>query len=460
VIGFACRGIAWSLGLFGLIRLPWFEAAFVAPLTRIQAQVATALFGRAVAPVEVTLACSGADALALCAGVILAYPAASPLRILGAAAGTALILILNTLRIGTLGRAADSLYWFEALHLYIWPFVLTCAIAAYVYTWMRFANLRTTPPGPDESAPSSGLVTGDGFPAATRRFIFLSVPILLVFLAAAPLYLESGVVLAVAESIARSAAVVLGLMGFTAGVMGNVLSTSRGAFMVTQECIVTPLVPIYVAGILAHPGTWLRRGGLLLLGFPLFFALGVARLLVVALPASIVESPLFLVHAFYQFILAFALVVVAAHLGQGASGKAVRPALTAMALGASFTYFLGTSYARFLATATGAALPLTDPQGALLLLPAFQVGLFVALSVAAFKALPVASFLTGLTLLCLSQAALFALLPVAEALTGLAPHVREVRGWALAAPVLLCGVLALEKRGHLWPQRLRRYARP
>ena len=52
---------------------------------------------------------------------ILAYPVRWRTRLAGAAGGAALILGLNTLRIGTLGRAAASPAWFNALHVYVWP---------------------------------------------------------------------------------------------------------------------------------------------------------------------------------------------------------------------------------------------------------------------------------------------------------------------------------------------------
>ena len=99
-------------------------------------------FGASALPVEVTLACSGADALALCLGAILAYPGAlanAPRR-RGRRRGTD--PRLNTLRIGTLGRAAASPAWFNALHVYVWPAVLTLAIAGYVFAWMRLADRR------------------------------------------------------------------------------------------------------------------------------------------------------------------------------------------------------------------------------------------------------------------------------------------------------------------------------
>ena len=116
-VKFALRGVAWSLGFFGLLRLNWTEAHAVLPLTRAQAGLAAGLFGAPAVPVEVTLACSGADALALCLGAILAYPVPWRRRLAGAAVGVGLILGLNTLRIGTLGRAAASPAWFNTLHV-------------------------------------------------------------------------------------------------------------------------------------------------------------------------------------------------------------------------------------------------------------------------------------------------------------------------------------------------------
>ena len=86
MIGFALRGLAWSLGLFGLIRLGWLEAQFVQPLTAGQAWLAVALFGSPPSRIDVTLACSGADAVVLCAGAILAYPSRFLLRFTGALA--------------------------------------------------------------------------------------------------------------------------------------------------------------------------------------------------------------------------------------------------------------------------------------------------------------------------------------------------------------------------------------
>jgi len=72
---------------------------------------AVRLAGAPVLPVEVTLACSGADVIAICLGAILAYPVPWRRRLAGAAGGLALILCLNTLRIATLGQVAPSPAW-------------------------------------------------------------------------------------------------------------------------------------------------------------------------------------------------------------------------------------------------------------------------------------------------------------------------------------------------------------
>ncbi len=134
---FVLRAMAGSLGFFCLLRFPWTETHVVLPLTRAQGALAAGLFGTSTSPVEATLACSGADVLALCLGAILAYPVTWRSRLAGAMGGTALILALNTVRIGTLGRVSASPAWFNALHLYIWPALLTLVIAGFVFAWMR-----------------------------------------------------------------------------------------------------------------------------------------------------------------------------------------------------------------------------------------------------------------------------------------------------------------------------------
>jgi exosortase/archaeosortase family protein len=430
-VKFSLRGVAWSLGLFGLFRLNWTEAHAVLPFTRVQAAMAVGLFGTSALPVEVTLACSGADALALCLGAVLAYPVNGRARIAGAGGGAALILGLNVLRIGTLGRVAASPAWFNALHVYAWPAVLTLAIAGYVFAWMRLADRRHTLDR-KEVAPREPLLTGR--PQPSRRFVMLTVVFLLLFSAASPLYLQSPGVLTLAGFIARAAAVTLGLLGVSAHAAANMLWTQRGGFLVTQECISTPLIPVYLAGICAYSTNWRR----LILGalatLPLFITLGIVRLLVVALPDAVAASPMFFIHAFYQLLLGAVIVFLAAqwrHRGRAAIGHA----LLGIVVGVLFVLLVGPFYTRVVTYPAG--VPLADSQGAISLLPAFQVGLYLALWVAASIAAGWKPFLAGLAVLGLTQTSGLLALHALTNHSGLTARVSDVRGWAVAGPLLI-----------------------
>ena len=104
-------------------------------------------------------------------------------------------------------------------------------------------------------------------------------------------------------------------------------------------------------------------------------------------------------------------------------------------MGVGFVYVLGSSYTSIVTYPAGA--PADDPQGALAFLPAFQIGLYLALWIAAFVAAGWRRFLAGLVVLELTQTAgLFALHALASH-PGLTAHVRDVRGWAIAGPLLI-----------------------
>lgn len=445
---FALGAAAWGLGLFGVLRLSWVELHAVLPLTQFQGRLAERAFGAPSLPIDVTLACSGADAIAMCAGAILAYPVAWRTRFAGAAGGMALILVLNTVRIGTLGQAAASPSWFNALHIYVWPAVLALAIAGYVFAWMRRADRRP-------AALEPAAVGGQAAPAAshtiehaqgvTRRFVLLTVAFVTVFTAASPLYLESAGVLTAGAFMARAAAWGLRLFGMDAIATGGVLATAHGRFLVTQECVSTPLIPVYLAAVCAYVTRWRWRAPALLAAVPLFGALGIARLLVVALPATLVGSPVFFVHAFYQLLLAAVLVFAAACWRHGPGATAWRRACLGAAAGAAFVYVAGPFFTHVIGSTLGSSPPLADPQGALALLPAFQIGLFIALSVAAVATLKWRPFAAGLALLALSQVGVFAALHFGLSDSGFAPHVRDVRAWAIAGPLLVAALLLHER---------------
>ncbi|HZR23557.1 MAG TPA: hypothetical protein VFA59_08230 [Vicinamibacterales bacterium] len=420
-VSFALRAVAWSLAFFGVLRLTWIEAHILLPFSRLQGVAATRLVGTSTLPVAVTLACSGADALALCVGTVLAYPVLWRKRLAGAVGGAALILGLNILRIGTLGKAAASPEWFNALHIYVWPAVLTLAIAGYVFAWMLLADRRPAPKEP------------------TRRFVLFTVAFLLAFTVAAPLYLESAAVLTVAAFVARAAAVLLRGVGVNAHATATVLWTPRGGFMVTQECISTPLIPVYLAAVCAFSITWRRLVVGALAAAPLFIALGIARLLVVAIPDALLASPLFLVHAFYQLLLG-AVVVFLAALWRHGRRSAVPRALVGIGVGVLLVYLLGPSYTRVVTALTG--VPIDDPQGAIAFLPAFQIGLYLALWVAAFVGVGWTRFAAGLAALELTQIGGLLAVRAISMHGGMFAHVRDVRGWAVAVPLAIVVGLA------------------
>jgi exosortase/archaeosortase family protein len=449
---FALQGLAWTLGLFGLLRLAWLETHAILPLTQFQARLAEAGFGAPTLPVQVTLACSGADALALCAGAILAYPVPWQRRIGGAAVGVALILALNIVRIGTLGAAAGS-RWFDPLHVYVWPAVLTLGIAGYVFAWMRLADAPAGQPRPTSGlwgqTPVGGLRPFSPVmpaPRLMRRFVLSSAAFVVLFIAVSPLYLESAGVLAVAAFTAHAAAVGLTLLGVQATASGNVLSTARGGFLVTQECLSTPLIPVYLAAVFSYSRSRSRLALALAAALPLFVGLGIARLLVVALPAALVGSPAFLIHAFFQLVLAAVVVVLAAIWRHGAGATAWRRALCGVALGAVFAYLFGAWYSRVLTSAFWPGTPPDDSQGALALLPAFQMAFYVALSLTTFTGFRWRAFMSGLALLAVSQVVLLTALHFVVRHAGFMPHVRDIRAWAVAGPVLLIAALVANDR--------------
>lgn len=427
-VRFAAWSVAGSVGVFGLLRLSWTEAHILLPFTRAEGTLAAGLFGAPASPIATTLACSGADALALCAGAVLAYPVAWRLRLAGVAGGTVLILGLNIVRIGTLGRAAASSAWFEALHAYLWPAALTLAIAGYVLAWIHVADRWDR--HPDAHAHR---IFMDPVPA--WRFVVLAVVFVLLFNAISPWYLASAGVLAVAAAIARGAAAILHTAGVGAHATANVLWTPNGGFLVTQECIVTPLIPIYLAAICAYATTRSRLLIGVLAASPIFIALGVARLLVVAVPAS---SPAFFVHAFYQGVLGATIVCVGA-LWRHDSRLAPGRALAGLAAGAIFALVLGSSYSQAIAIPAGTLL--ADSQGAIASAPVFQTGLYLALWVAAFTAAGWKRFAAGLTILAATQIAGLLMLHAATTHLDLTAHVRDVRGWAVAGPLLVIALV-------------------
>jgi hypothetical protein len=134
-------------------------------------------------------------------------------------------------------------------------------------------------------------------------------------------------------------------------------------------------------------------------------------------------------------LLAGAVVVFLAARWRHPTRAAFGHAMAGVVVGVAFVQLLGPLYTRMITVPAG--LPLNDPQGAIAFLPAFQVGLYLALSIAASVAVRWPHFLGGLALLGLTQAAGVLALHALANYSDLAVHVANVRGWAVAGPVLI-----------------------
>ena len=316
------------MGLFGLMRLGWVEDNLLTPLAQIQQQVADQLTGAHTDLLVFNASCSGGDPMALCAGAVLAYPAAWGARLRGAALGLLAIVLLNVVRIGNLSLVAADNDLFQLLHIYVWPGILILATACYVFAWMNRQG-RAAPAG-GATGGAGGIVLG----AAARRFMLLAAALVVVYFATAPFFYESAFVDVVARWIAATGGAILTAAGTTTAVSGAVILTVHGGFRVTQECIFTPLIPLYVAGMLCAPLAPWRRGLALAATPAVFFALGVSRLLVLAVPAAVIGSYSIAVHAFSQVLAAVILVSVAAVYAAGpAAGARAAATRAVLALG-------------------------------------------------------------------------------------------------------------------------------
>ena len=429
---------AWFVGLFGLMRLEWVERTLLTPFAQLQQQVADRLTGAPSGLVYADASCSGGDPMALCVGAIMAFPAARAARLRGAALGLAAITGLNVVRLGSLSLAAADPAALDLLHVYVWPGLLILASVAYVYGWMRRQG---------RDGGNAGRTAAPG--GAARRFLLLAAALVAAYFAAAPIFYDSPAVNRIAGRIAAAGGAILMASGTAATVFGPVIRTAHGSFVVTQECVFTPLIPLYLAGVLAAPFTWPRRLIALAATPAVFFALGVSRLLVLAVPAAVVGSHATAIHAFSQMLVAGILVTAAAvwtaaGLRRGAA-RACAAIGIGLAAGLAAAPVLGGALAAaaagIQAFAGHAGHTFADGQGAAALLPAFQVGLFAALWAAAGRMIPRRRAAIGLAGLAVAQAALGAAVGELAWHNAFNPHVGLIRAWAIALPVALLWAL-------------------
>ena len=449
---------AWFVGLFGLMRLGWVEHTLLTPFAQLQQRVAEQLTGVTSGLLYADASCSGGDPMALCMGAIFAYPAAWGSRLRGAAVGLAAITALNVVRLGSLSMVAENRALLDALHLYVWPGILILAAAAYVYGWMDRQGSRPggsgRPPAAGAAAPGDLVGTVPVLGGATRRFLVLTAVLVAAYFAAAPFFYQSSLVRVLAGWVALSGGAILTAAGTETTVIGAGLHTAHGGFLVTQECVFTPLIPVYLAGVLAAPLVPWRRALALAAAPVIFLAIGVARVLVLAVPAAVVGNYEVAIHGFSQTLVAVLLVAAAAVWTAGSGRQGASRALMAVGAGLAAGFaaapvlgaLLGGGAAALQALA-GHAHPFVDEQGAAAVLPAFQVGLFAALWAAVAGRAAWRRALLGAGVLAASQAALA--LPVGELAfhVGFDPHVALIRAWTVVVPLVLVWTLAPRPAG-------------
>lgn len=480
LVTFVVTVAAWVVGLYGLFRLPLVQQYGLVPFARIQQGIAVALFGVSPTAIIVDVSCTGSDAMALALGAVLGFPAPWKQRIRAAGVGFLLITALNTLRIATLSMVVGERATFDLLHLYVWPGLIVLAAVLYVFRWMQ----SVTPGGP---VPSSSLEPGNGTdrslasagassPSSSSaeeerairpgawgiaassgwRFGITASVLVTGYFVASPWILGSATLQTVSVWSAGVARTLMAGVGVTASVNGNLLMAGSRAWLITPECIVTPLIPVYLATIMCWPTTARRRWLALACAPLLFFSLGVVRLLVLALPASLAVHTVAL-HAFYQIALALLLVAFAVRFARGSredsAGWHWPRAASAIVLGTAAAAAYAAAIAAVVspvADLIGRALPhlghgYSDAQGALMILPAFQLGLFVALWVAAGEGLRSARVAAAAAVLAIQQSVVVLVLGELQTHAGFELPIVAIRAGAILVPVALVWLLRQDR---------------
>ena len=239
----------------------------------------------------------------------------------------------------------------------------------------------------------AGSDPGAAWHGTARRFLLLTAVGTAAYFAAAGWVYESALLRTLGVWVAMTSTGILAALGVSATASGNIVTTTHGAFIVTQECIATPLIPVYVAGALAVPLARWQRVAALGAAPAIFFLLGVARLLVLAIPTTLVASHTVAIHAFSQVLVAGLLVAGLAVLSARSAGHPhpARRAVGAIGVGIVAALALGPLWSDLLHRAVdggqllvqhGGHRSVDDPQGAIVILAALQIGLCAAFWVA------------------------------------------------------------------------------
>ena len=293
---------------------------------------------------------------------------------------------------------------------------------------------------------------GAAWHGPARRFLLLTVVGTAAYFAAAGWVYESALLRTLGVWVAMTSTGILAALGVSATASGNIVTTTHGAFIVTQECIATPLIPVYVAGALAVPLARWQRVAALGAAPAIFFLLGVARLLVLALPTTLVASHTVAIHAFSQVLVAGLFVAGLAVLSARSVGRShpARRAMVAIGVGIVATLAVGPLWSSLMHWAVdggqllvqhGGHRSVDDPQGAIAILPAFQLGLCAAFWAAVGARGSWRRLVLGVVGLAGLQLTVLLGLGELSHHLGFAPHVSLIRAWGIVAPLAVVWVL-------------------
>ena len=257
--------------------------------------------------------------------------------------------------------------------------------------------------------------------------------------------------------VALTGGAILTAGGTETTVMGAGLFTPHGGFLVTQECVFTPLIPVYLAGVLAAPLTPWRRAAALAATPVIFFAVGVSRVLVLAVPLAVVGNYEVAIHGFSQTLVSVLLVIAAAvwtagngRLGATRAAVAVGAGVAAGFAAAPVMGLLLGGGAAGLQALIGLGHPFVDEQGAAAVMPAFQFGLFAALWAAVAGRAEWRRALAGAGVLAASQLVVAFLVGEMAQHGGFNPHVALIRAWTVVVPLVLVWFLARPEGAPVW----------
>lgn len=204
----------------------------------------------------------------------------------------------------------------------------------------------------------------------------------------------------------------------------------------------TPLIPVYFAAIFSFALAREQRILAMLTALPVFFVLGTARLLILAIPTQIVGSHFIAIHGFYQMLVAAILIGVTAWWSERVprAPKVVwQRAMTALVISSLVALIWGVTFNRMLIAGVAGVHRLLDhsghdyldPQGALAIMGPYQLGLLLGLWLASNRRASVRRLLVSGVFLLMQQAVVLFVVGEWVAHTGLPPHVAATRAFTI-----------------------------